>query len=81
MENLEEIVKERNRAYFQLEVGTTGTFSKSLPTKTSWFNCKRRGEISQIKMFDPNLMKHYGYRDFSSSFSLPVVLNKNMITL
>ncbi len=29
MENLEEVVKERNRAYYELETGTTGSVHKS----------------------------------------------------
>ena len=28
MENLEEVVKERNRAYYELETGTTGTVGR-----------------------------------------------------
>jgi hypothetical protein len=29
MENLEEVVKERNRAYYELETGTTGSVHES----------------------------------------------------
>jgi large subunit ribosomal protein L47 len=32
MENLEEVVRERNRAYFQLEVGTSGEQERHLIT-------------------------------------------------
>jgi hypothetical protein len=39
MENLEEVVKERNRAYYELETGTTGSVHESFVNFFPNFKC------------------------------------------
>jgi hypothetical protein len=48
MENLEEVVKERNRAYYELETGTTGSVYKS-------FSCFFSNFIMQMLLLESRM--------------------------